>query len=433
MKNFLLGLALLLGLSSPSLAQAVVEVPPGRTVKIDRHSVCRMVENIGNTPFMVPTRTASEWSTGNSSFIGIEPSGVRLRNCGYEAICKPAARNYSHVETLPATMGQVSPDGNLYMAGGSDRIFIYGRNGSNWSQRQVLSLNIGRNFSFLPYRKFIGFSPDGTRAVAILSHTENNRLDLLELNQNASGVWSMQHKTVARNSPGGTMISSVRFGEDADTVVFAWNTDNGSLPAASILKRGAGGAWSISGNLPRPGGAISPVDVWLFDEGTRAYVTGENEQNNNFWISRTVEYRFASGSWSISRNNPPAHTISADGLKGASSGSAGGPFSDTITYYERENPGLPFQKVDEMTIGGSSCCMRPTMSDDGTTIATLDQSGGALAPARLRAFIVNNGNLVAKGIAAPAGGDFITEFPTLSWTGDVMFNNGLMAHGCALP
>lgn len=426
-----LSLALMVAMSLPAAAQTIFEIPPGKTVKIDRHNVCRMVENIGNFPFMVPTRTAEEWSVNASSFLRVQPEGMVAHPCNYEVVCPLASRNYSKVSSVTPELGQISPDGTEFIGVKENTLTVYARNGSNWTSKQSFSIDAGSQWKILPYRKFLGFSPDGKRALAIQSMTEDNVLSLIELNKNGSGVWSMQKKTVARNSPDATMISSVRFGEDADTVIFAWNTDVGSLPAATILKRGGGGAWSISGNLPRPSGTISPVDVWLLDEGTRAYLTGESENNNNFWISRTVEYRYSGGTWSISRNNPPAHTISADGLSGASADIVGtGNITPTgLTLYKRDSLSQPFQAVDTRAV--SAGVFRPTMSDDGTTIAALE--GAVMWPARALAFLNINDKLVSKGFVLPAGSNFMLDFPSLSATGDVIFNHGQMAHACAMP
>lgn len=92
------------GLAAPATAQMapppeettadMVEVDAGERITIYRHNVCRRVKNAGNTPFMVPVNSSSEW-TGGSGFIPNSgampnvlvtpcfPSGMDLAFCYY--------------------------------------------------------------------------------------------------------------------------------------------------------------------------------------------------------------------------------------------------------------------------------------------------------------------------------------------------------------
>lgn len=92
------------GLSVPATAQMapppeettadMVEVDAGERITIYRHNVCRRVKNAGNTPFMVPVNSSSEW-VGGSGFIPNSgampnvlvtpcfPSGMDLAFCYY--------------------------------------------------------------------------------------------------------------------------------------------------------------------------------------------------------------------------------------------------------------------------------------------------------------------------------------------------------------
>jgi len=49
----------------------------GATVKIDEHSVCKMVTNNGSSAIFVPTKTSGEWSEFRLHY----PSGISLSNC----------------------------------------------------------------------------------------------------------------------------------------------------------------------------------------------------------------------------------------------------------------------------------------------------------------------------------------------------------------
>lgn len=75
-------------LSAQVVAQEVqpgiFKVPQGGSQKIDRFGVCRMIENGGNNPIMVPANSAQEWSSGARAFlanVGNMP-GVKVSNCG---------------------------------------------------------------------------------------------------------------------------------------------------------------------------------------------------------------------------------------------------------------------------------------------------------------------------------------------------------------
>lgn len=44
-------------------------VPPGATVKLDKHGTCRVITNMGNAPVMVPANTPEEWNVGQTAFL----------------------------------------------------------------------------------------------------------------------------------------------------------------------------------------------------------------------------------------------------------------------------------------------------------------------------------------------------------------------------
>ena len=44
-------------------------IDPGESLKIDRHSECRIVSNNGTSPVMVSTGTSAEWVIGTYAFL----------------------------------------------------------------------------------------------------------------------------------------------------------------------------------------------------------------------------------------------------------------------------------------------------------------------------------------------------------------------------
>ena len=78
----LASLALLLS-SAPASAVDMYEVEAGKTVRISEHRECRMVKNAGNNPIMVPTRAATEWSSGAGAFLNniADMPGVSASAC----------------------------------------------------------------------------------------------------------------------------------------------------------------------------------------------------------------------------------------------------------------------------------------------------------------------------------------------------------------
>lgn len=44
-------------------------VPPGATVKLDKHGTCRVITNMGKAPVMVPANTPEEWNVGQTAFL----------------------------------------------------------------------------------------------------------------------------------------------------------------------------------------------------------------------------------------------------------------------------------------------------------------------------------------------------------------------------
>lgn len=450
MKNILSCIATLLALALPAAAQEVdpgiFKIPPSAKVKIDRHNICRMVHN--TTPsdtFMVGAGSASEWSSGPNAFLNVVIPGLNIMTCGPQPICPVATRNYTKVADVDPKYIAFSPDSSEFFAlsftvNESD-LLIYGRKGNKWTQKQALPVEKGIGWGKL-YGNSIGFSEDGRRAV-ILPTTYSaapNQMKMLELNKNASGVWSVQQKILTLSHPA-TVINSVKFfGDTNDTVVFTWNVGSTDVPAASIIKRNASGAWSVQSSLPRPSLAINPIDVWLFGDGDRAYVTAEANptNNNNFYPTWSADYKLANGKWSIVRTGSGApRTLSADGLTGASFTYAlilpGWEFSNSKAHlYTRSNPDQAFSLTHSLAVNNANCCSNMEMSADGSTIAA--NTFAALYPAATMVFNVVNGKLVNRGVPLPpVKTDFLMDWPKLSATGDVVFNNGQIAYGCSMP
>lgn len=62
----------------------IFKVPQGESQKIDRHGVCRTVNNTSGNPIMVPVGTPQQWSNGQGAFLNniSNMRGVSVSNCG---------------------------------------------------------------------------------------------------------------------------------------------------------------------------------------------------------------------------------------------------------------------------------------------------------------------------------------------------------------
>ena len=123
--------------TSQTFAQSndsMVMVERQKTQKIDRHGVCRMVENIGPGDAMIPVRTSSEWAVGQGSFLKNQHDDLVVTACA----CAPEARTYVQSQILDDhSFFKFSPTGNSLAA-------IYESNGNN--QLRFYKLNSAGNF-----------------------------------------------------------------------------------------------------------------------------------------------------------------------------------------------------------------------------------------------------------------------------------------------
>lgn len=87
-------------------------VPHAATYTINEHSVCRRVQNNRSTglPVMVPTKAASEWSTGANSFLNATPVGVTVSSC---SACGDTGN------CTASTGGSVTPGSQTFSTAGS--------------------------------------------------------------------------------------------------------------------------------------------------------------------------------------------------------------------------------------------------------------------------------------------------------------------------
>ena len=72
---------------APGIAAAqMTTVPPGEARIIDKHGVCRVVENEQNRGIMVPHRDRKEWSFGANAFLAKQRGGIDTRGCDYRVV-----------------------------------------------------------------------------------------------------------------------------------------------------------------------------------------------------------------------------------------------------------------------------------------------------------------------------------------------------------
>lgn len=91
----LLALTLAALLHADAIALDSCVVPQGATYRINEHSVCRRVANnhASGSAIMVPTKNATEWSSGANAFINALPAGVTTSacpSCGGASSCVPS-------------------------------------------------------------------------------------------------------------------------------------------------------------------------------------------------------------------------------------------------------------------------------------------------------------------------------------------------------
>lgn len=95
----LAGLGLLLS-GGTAAAADMYEVPAGKTVRVNEHNECRLVKNSGANSIMVPTKSASEWSSGAGAFLAHvnKMPGISVGNCLAPAVvdtCYGQAHTYA--------------------------------------------------------------------------------------------------------------------------------------------------------------------------------------------------------------------------------------------------------------------------------------------------------------------------------------------------
>jgi hypothetical protein len=59
----------------------VCRIPAGKTWKIDRHTVCRIISNNNPRAVMIPTRSPQEWSAGAKSFLNSSKPNMVVNLC----------------------------------------------------------------------------------------------------------------------------------------------------------------------------------------------------------------------------------------------------------------------------------------------------------------------------------------------------------------
>lgn len=92
-------------LSSVQLqAQDSSIVNHGASVNITAHSVCRRITNnhASGSSIMVPTKNATEWSTGANAFINAPPPGVTVAACG--CTVTPGSQTFSTAGSFSFTV-----------------------------------------------------------------------------------------------------------------------------------------------------------------------------------------------------------------------------------------------------------------------------------------------------------------------------------------
>ncbi|GHG88176.1 hypothetical protein [Pseudodonghicola xiamenensis] len=67
-------------------AQLGAKVDPGTSVTLDKHGVCRVITNNGETPIMVPANLPREWYLGSNSFLKnlSRMDQVSVSSCGFD-------------------------------------------------------------------------------------------------------------------------------------------------------------------------------------------------------------------------------------------------------------------------------------------------------------------------------------------------------------
>ena len=70
-------------LVSPAYSANYETIAPNKSMEIDAHNTCRKVENNGSATILVPTKSASEWSSGSGAFLNNvgDMAGVKVSAC----------------------------------------------------------------------------------------------------------------------------------------------------------------------------------------------------------------------------------------------------------------------------------------------------------------------------------------------------------------
>lgn len=431
--------------------QGIFRIPSGDRIEVDRHHVCKVLHNTRNDDVMVSTGVPSEWMRGDYAFLTVTVPGVNVLPCGPEALCPVPDRSYSITRTLASDAhGQISPDGSTFItvpssAGTETEIQIWSRSGNSWSRAQTLKVQHSGGIRVFGkgYGSTIAISEAADRAIMIAYvHDENpDTARMIELSKRSNGKWSVEEKSFPTGRP--LPANNVKFvGSSLDTAVLAWNNGDEEAPSAVVLNRNASGNWRIESRLPRPSRMIYPLDVWISDGGERAFMTATaatGGSGNNFYPNLAIDYRKVNGQWEIERTHGGASlgpaSASSNGLMGVAVSHDGRDGDGKLTnaellLYSRNSPGENFQIIDRLPINKGDCCMAPVMSADGTTIAALEVKW--LAPAKTFVFNVVNDRLVRRGAPIPAQHDYMKDWPRVSATGDVVFNQNVAAHACNL-
>src|SRR5687767_14762585 len=96
-----LAAAFLVFLATPAYAlDSYTVAGGGGSATITEHTVCRVITNNNATSVLVPTKAASEWHTGGSSFLENLPTNVTAGSCSVT----PNAFDFTDV--TDATAGQ---------------------------------------------------------------------------------------------------------------------------------------------------------------------------------------------------------------------------------------------------------------------------------------------------------------------------------------
>ncbi|WP_411839672.1 hypothetical protein [Paracoccus sp. ME4] len=402
MRSLALFILMTLGLSSASTAQEAVTVGANSRVKIDRHNVCRMVENLAQTPFMVATRDSSEWSIGSSSFLNVVPPDVRLSACR-DNFCPIGSENFKKRAVFDITHPVFSIQDDFVVGNTGNRPFvtegvysIWTRDGAGWSKE--------REYPGITGYPRSSISGHGNRI--LVKDLASTDLSFFEIGRSGSTFSGAALKTVG-NVPGGSVYALSEMNDDGDAVIAMQFELEGD---AFEITRNADGSWSRKSVLPAP--ALSRrtlLNAQLFNDGSNAYLSGTfgPDSARRTWGS---VYRKSGNSWSIvqnfrddipmvaSRNGLFAYAVTGDGFVNTST-------PGTLKVWSRDSVEQNFSELNTVTVPNSAgadytkCCRGlPQPTYDGETVYVMTGSqwigGGGV-----QAFRYNGTRFVNAGMA----------------------------------